>query len=564
MAFAFSTPQAPAAASTDWSAYLYSSSHSSYNAADTAITPANTPQLVKKWHWRGDSPTMTGQPGPAVYATPAVVGGAVYVGANNGYFYKLSEATGAVLAKRFIAFRPKLTCAARGFISSATVAPDPADGFETVYVGAPNGYLYALRASDLTVKWRSVIDIPSSTVSDYFQWSSPTVANGKIYIGSASQCDKPLTRGAVVGFNQATGAEFARFFTVPSGYLGGGVWSSVAAASDGTVYASAPILLVVLRVFQGIAVGGEWSGSVLLSMEWGSQRRRGLMASWPQIGVPIGLILGTGAMTAIALAAPEGFKSWGWRIPFLFSLVLVAIGLWVRLRVLETPMFARLVERREVSKVPVAEVIRKHPKEILLSALLRLSEQAPFYIFTAFALTYMHEDLGMSQSFVLGAVTAAAALELVLIPTFGSLSDRLGRRLVYGTGAMLMGVVAFPYFAMINTKIAVLVVLGVLIAQAPHSIQYGPQAALISENFPTGLRYGGAGLGYQLASVVAGGPAPLIATWLLHDFGWQAIAVYIIFCAVVTLLATLMLPDRSRVVDIGQAAPYAATATRSS
>jgi polyvinyl alcohol dehydrogenase (cytochrome) len=238
MAFAFSTPQAPAAASTDWSAYLYSSSHSSYNAADTAITPANTPQLVKKWHWRGDSPTMTGQPGPAVYATPAVVGGAVYVGANNGYFYKLSEATGAVLAKRFIAFRPKLTCAARGFISSATVAPDPADGFETVYVGAPNGYLYALRASDLTVKWRSVIDIPSSTVSDYFQWSSPTVANGKIYIGSASQCDKPLTRGAVVGFNQATGAEFARFFTVPSGYLGGGVWSSVAAASDGTVYAS--------------------------------------------------------------------------------------------------------------------------------------------------------------------------------------------------------------------------------------------------------------------------------------------------------------------------------------
>ncbi|MGE5286881.1 MAG: PQQ-binding-like beta-propeller repeat protein [Micromonosporaceae bacterium] len=233
-----SVSPAAAATSTDWPAYLFSSDHSSYNAADTTITPANAAKLAKKWHWRGDAATMSGQPGPALYATPAIVGGAIYIGANNGYFYKLDETTGAVLAKRFIAFRPHLTCAARGFISSATVASDPADGLETVYVGAPDGYLYALRASDLTVKWRSVIDIPSATVSDYFQWSSPTVANGKIYIGSASQCDKPLTRGAVVGFDQATGAEFARFFTVPKGYLGGGVWSSVAVASDGTVYAT--------------------------------------------------------------------------------------------------------------------------------------------------------------------------------------------------------------------------------------------------------------------------------------------------------------------------------------
>ncbi len=155
-----------------------------------------------------------------------------------------------------------------------------------------------------------------------------------------------------------------------------------------TIGVAAPILLVVLRLLQGVAVGGEWSGSVLLSMEWGKQNKRGLMASWPQIGVPIGLLLGTGMMTLIALAAPDAFKAWAWRIPFLASLVLVAIGLWVRLKVMETPLFAQLVKKRTVSKVPVLDVIRRYPKQIVLSALLRMSEQAPFYLYTAFALAY--------------------------------------------------------------------------------------------------------------------------------------------------------------------------------
>ena len=158
-----------------------------------------------------------------------------------------------------------------------------------------------------------------------------------------------------------------------------------------TIGIAAPILLVVLRVLQGVAVGGEWSGSVLLSMEWGQQRKRGLMTSWPQIGVPIGLLLGTGMMTAIALGAPDAFKAWAWRIPFLASLVLVAIGLWVRLKVMETPLFARLVAKRTVAKLPVLDVIRWYPKQIVLSALLRMSEQVPFYIYTAFALTYIKD-----------------------------------------------------------------------------------------------------------------------------------------------------------------------------
>jgi MFS family permease len=327
-----------------------------------------------------------------------------------------------------------------------------------------------------------------------------------------------------------------------------GIASALVGVLPGTtaIGIAAPILLVVLRVFQGVAVGGEWSGSVLLSMEWGRQHRRGLMASWPQIGVPIGLLLGTGMMTAIALAAPGAFKAWAWRIPFLASLVLVAIGLWVRLKVMETPLFARLVEKQAVAKVPVMDVIRRYPKEIVLSALLRMSEQAPFYLYTAFALSYIKEHLNKSQSVGLAAVTVAAAVELFLIPTFGSLSDRLGRRRVYATGAVLMGVMAFPAFLALNTGAVGLIILGVVLLAIPHSMQYGPQSSYIAENFPTGLAYAGSGLGYQAASLIAGGPAPLLATWMLPNFGWQAISVYIIACAVLTLIAAALLPDRSK------------------
>jgi MFS family permease len=328
---------------------------------------------------------------------------------------------------------------------------------------------------------------------------------------------------------------------------------------------AAPILLVVLRVLQGVAVGGEWSGSVLLSMEWGKQNRRGLMASWPQMGVPIGLLLGTGMMTLIALAAPDAFKAWAWRIPFLASLVLVAIGLWVRLKVLETPMFAQLVEKRALAKVPVLDVVRRYPKEIALSALLRMSEQAPFYLYTAFALAYIKENLHKGTYVGLAAVTVGGALELFLIPTFGHLSDRLGRRRVYVTGAILMGIVAFPFFLLLNTAVLGFIILGTALIAIAHSMQYGPQSSYIAENFPTGLAYAGSGLGYQAASLIAGGPAPLLATWMLPNFGWQAISVYIIACVLITLGAAALLPDRSRgdVAAMPELAPAASrTASR--
>jgi metabolite-proton symporter len=309
----------------------------------------------------------------------------------------------------------------------------------------------------------------------------------------------------------------------------------------------APTILVLLRIMQGLGVGGEWGGSVTLSMEWGNPRRRGLIASWPQVGVPIGLLLSTGAVSLFSHLTGDAFESWGWRIPFLLSLVLIGIGLWIRLGVLESPLFAREVENRAVERQPVLEVIKRNPKEILLSAMLRMSEQMPFYIFTVFVLEYGTDTLGFGKDFLTNSVALAAAVSLFSVPFFGHLSDRVGRKRMYMAGAVATAVFAIPYFALLNAQVAGLAVVAIVLSLVPHDMQYGPQAALIAESFTTRLRYSGAGIGYQLASVVAGGPAPLLATWLLHTFDSSLpIALYIIAGAVVTLIATALLPDAGR------------------
>jgi len=314
-----------------------------------------------------------------------------------------------------------------------------------------------------------------------------------------------------------------------------------------TVGVWAPTLLVLLRVIQGIGVGGEWGGSITLSMEWGNQRRRGLVASWPQVGVPIGLLLSTGAVSLFSHTMGASFDSWGWRIPFLLSILLIGVGMWIRLGVLESPMFKREVENETVEKQPVLEVIKRNPKEILLSAMLRMSEQMPFYIFTVFVLEYATEDLGFEKTFATNGVMVAAALALFFVPFFGHLSDKLGRKRVYIAGAVLTFLWAIPYFALLNTKASAVVFAAIAVSLIPHNMQYGPQAALIAESFTTRLRYGGAGIGYQLASVVAGGPAPLLAVWLLHTFdSTLPIALYMMAGAVVTVIATILLPEPSR------------------
>ncbi len=317
---------------------------------------------------------------------------------------------------------------------------------------------------------------------------------------------------------------------VPS-YASIGVWGAV--------------ILTILRMLQGIGVGGEWGGSVLISMEWArTHGSRGLVASWPQFGVPSGLFLSNLAILAFSAWSGDQFASWGWRIPFVLSIVLVGIGLWIRLGILETPIFQQLVAKKKIERAPIVEVIKKQPREILLSALLRMAEQAPFYIFTAFVFAYATGTLKMPRNLILAAVLVGSCVSFVTIPLSGHISDRIGRRKMYLIGAAVTGLFGFLYFGMLDTAIPSAVFIAIVLSLIPHDMQYGPQAALIAESFTPRLRYSGASLGYQLASIIAGGPAPLIATALFAAYhSGYAIAIYIAACAVVSLVSAAFMPD---------------------
>jgi MFS family permease len=306
------------------------------------------------------------------------------------------------------------------------------------------------------------------------------------------------------------------------------------------------VLLTVLRMLQGIGVGGEWGGSVLLAMEWSrTHGQRGLVASWPQFGVPCGLLLANLAILAFsAWATGDDFLVWGWRIPFALSIILVGVGLWIRLGILETPVFQQLLDSDKIEKAPIVEVIKKQPKEIILSALLRMSEQAPFYVFTAFVFSYAVGTLHMSRNFVLTAVMVAACVSFFTIPLAGHWSDLIGRKKMYLIGVVVMGIFGFVYFGLVDSLNPTLVFIAIVLSLIPHDLQYGPQASFIAEAFTPRLRYSGASLGYQLASVIAGGPAPLIATWLFATYkNGYAISAYIAVLAVISFIAASMMPD---------------------
>jgi metabolite-proton symporter len=305
------------------------------------------------------------------------------------------------------------------------------------------------------------------------------------------------------------------------------------------------VLLTVLRFIQGVGVGGEWGGSVLMSMEWArTNSHRGFVASWPQFGVPAGLFLANLVVLATSEVSGSHFVTWGWRVPFFLSIVLVGIGLYIRLNILETPVFAKLLAERKIEKTPMLEVIRRQPKDIVLSALARMAEQAPFYIYTAFVFTYGVTTLHVSRDLMLSAVLAAAVVEFFTIPFFGHLSDRIGRKRMYMIGAVAVGVFGFIYFAMVGTRNPALIFLAIVLSLVPHAMLYGPQAAFIAESFTGRMRYSGSSLGYQLASVIAGGPAPLIATALYAYYrSGFAIALYVLACAVISLLAAWRMGD---------------------
>ena len=306
------------------------------------------------------------------------------------------------------------------------------------------------------------------------------------------------------------------------------------------------VLLTLFRVLQGIGVGGEWGGAVLMAGEWTYPKRRGFTTSFAQFGAPAGMVLANGALAVMSFTTSEAaFLNWGWRVPFLFSVVLVFVGLYIRVGVLETPVFARLQSLGRVARTPVVEVLRKHWREVVLTALLRSGQQTPFYIFTTYVLTYATVQLGFDRSLILGFVMIQAVVSMCAIPWFGHLSDVYGRRRITAIGCLVMIVFPFVYFGMLDTRVTWLVFAAIALGLPSQDIQYGPQAAFIAERFPGTLRYSGASLGYQLASITAGGPAPIVALYLYRTYQTSmAVAAYVALTAVVSLVCVYLLRDR--------------------
>lgn len=309
------------------------------------------------------------------------------------------------------------------------------------------------------------------------------------------------------------------------GYASWGIWS--------------PVLLVALRFIQGIALGGEWAGAVLLSMEHGEANKRGRNASFAQVGPSCGTLIGTGFITLVTLAlSVDQFQAWGWRIPFLLSLLLVMFGLWLRRGVEETPTFVAMQAAEKTTHTPLKEVFKSHPRQLLIAGGSRIGSDVLYALVVVFTLTYVTTVLNLPRPLALMATMLGAIGNAITVPMFGALSDRLGRRPVYIVGALLAIIWSFVFFELLDSSQPVLIVIAVIVGLLIHAIMYGPQAAFVTEQFPTHVRYAGSSLAYTLAGIIGGGFAPLIITTLFKEMGstlW--VSLYVSLALAITLVA---------------------------
>jgi MFS family permease len=301
---------------------------------------------------------------------------------------------------------------------------------------------------------------------------------------------------------------------------------------------AAPIILVLLRFAQGVGVGGEWGGAVLLSSEYGDPKRRGFWASAAQVGPPAGNLLANGALAILTLTlSEEQFLSFGWRLAFLMSAVLVGFGLWIRLKLEDTPIFKAIEAHGEQPSAPIREVFSKELRPLIAATLCRVGPDVVYALFTVFTLTYGIQVLGYQRGQVLTAVLIGSAFQLVMIPLAGAVSDRFNRRLVYGTAAVLGAVWSFLFFVVLGGKNEPMLIVGIVLGLMTHSFMYGPQAAFIVEQFSPRLRSTGSSLAYTFAGVIGGAIAPLMFTLLLSQFGtWVPVAIYVSVAVLVTLI----------------------------
>ena len=316
-----------------------------------------------------------------------------------------------------------------------------------------------------------------------------------------------------------------------------------------TIGVWAPILLVTLRFLQGLGLGGEWGGAVLMTLESGDTSRRGLNASWPQVGVPIGLLLANGVLSLMgAVTSDAAFLSWGWRVPFLLSGVLVLVGLWIRMTIAESPLFREVEAEDLKARAPIVDVLRLYPRRVLLAIGARVGVDVAFYTFVLFITTYVAQYLKLPRNYALNAVLIAAACQVLLIPLFGRLSDRFGRRPVYLAGAIGSAIWVFAFFALLDSSRFILIALATVVALVFHAAMYGPQAAFIAEMFPTKVRYSGASMGYQLAGILGGALAPIISVALLDRYDTSlVVSLYVVAMLVITIVCVLAAPETSKI-----------------